>query len=251
MFLWEALGITEKGILTCVGAGGKSSLLMSLGKELQGKRTPFLLTSTTKMFFQQVWDFAPVITRDEERGRISVGRFIQKYGYAAWFSRWYGTKVEGLPSSWIDGLFLSGYVPLILVEGDGARQKLLKAPEIHEPVVPSQSTQVVGILNLRALGRLLSPELVHRPQRVMELLGKDMGDKIEVRDMALLAGHSQGIFQGSGGTRFLVLTGANGISPDIGREILRQAQSLGQIPIKACIMTTGFGQEMKPISVID
>lgn len=249
----EALGLRERGILTCVGAGGKSSLLMSLGTELREKKSPFLLTATTKMFFPQVQAFAPVIARDWERGRTLAGRFLEKHGSAAWFRRWYGQKIEGLPASWIDELYLGGLAPLIMVEGDGARRKLLKAPGVHEPVVPSRCTHVAGVLNLEALDRSLSPELVHRPERAAELLGKKMGERIEIRDYAVLAGHKHGIFQGTEKTeaaRLLVLTSAQGFKPAVGREILLQVQSMGQVLIAACIMTAGFGRDMKPLRVI-
>ena len=61
MRLFEALGIHEKGIVTAVGAGGKSSLLFTLMEEWREAQIKHLLTTTTKMSFEQVAPYEPII----------------------------------------------------------------------------------------------------------------------------------------------------------------------------------------------
>lgn len=251
MILSKALGIKERGIITAVGAGGKSSLLMSLGTEWQERGSPFLLTTTTKMFFSQVRDYAPVLCRDYDRGRGFVLRFLQKYGYAAWFTGWRGTKVDGLPPEWVDRLFQSGIVPHVFVEGDGARRKLLKAPRPGEPVVSPGCDLVIGVLNLQALGRKLSPRIVHRLEKVAKLLGKKAGDVIEPEDLGILAGHEEGIFMGTGGRKVLVLASGSKAEKSVADRIMLKAKSLCAVEISSCVLTEGYGKTMKPLEVLN
>lgn len=245
MKLSEALGLGREGIYSCVGAGGKSSLLMSLSWELKDDGIPFLLSTTTKMFFRQIAGLAPVITADYERGSRYAARFLASRGYAAWVSRWRGGKVDGLPAGFLERIYYSGQARLILVEGDGARRRLLKAPALHEPVVPASSCLTWGVLNLQALGQMLGPRLVHRLELVEQLLDKVEGDTVEPRDLAILAGHSRGIFQGTPGSRVLVLAGGEGADPRLGRLILDEARALGQMKLDRCVLTVGQGRNVQ------
>ena len=58
----------------------------------------------------------------------------------------------------------------LLIEADGARQKPLKAPAEHEPVIPDWVRQVVVCVGLTSLGKPLDGEWVHRPERLIELV---------------------------------------------------------------------------------
>lgn len=251
MKMTEALGLGDNSVLTCVGAGGKTSLLMTLGTEWQQEGRPFLLTATTKMFCWQVLDFYPVFCRDYERGSRQVRKFLAKHGCAAWFRNWRETKVDGLPPEWIDGLVRAGLVANVLVEGDGARRKLLKAPASHEPVIPTASNLVAGVLSLRAVGEELSAATVHRVEIAAKLLGKRCGAQIEAVDLATLAVHPQGIFKGTSQPRVLVLTGRD---PENGRQAEAIAKLLKRLrsspaDLVACVVTEGYGKQMRAVEV--
>ncbi len=249
MKLREALGILETGMVTAVGAGGKTSLLLSLAAEWQEKKAPFLLTTTTKMFFWQVQSYRPVMCRDYERGVRYVCKSLDKYGFASWFMRWRGTKVDGVFPRWLDMFMATKAVPHIFVEGDGARRKLIKAPASHEPVVPFANHLTLGVINLGALGCRLTPRYVHRPEILARLLGKSPGDTIEVRDIAVLAGHQQGVFQNTAGEKILVLTGGNREGISSVEKILKSLATFNTIGIKRCVLTAGFGRGMRVIEV--
>ncbi|MCR4441428.1 MAG: selenium cofactor biosynthesis protein YqeC [Peptococcaceae bacterium] len=248
MNLTEALGLEENSFLTCVGAGGKTSLLMTLGTEWQKEGRPFLLTATTKMFCWQVLDFYPVFCRDYERGSRQVRKFMSKHGCAAWFRAWRETKVDGLPPEWIDELIRTGFAANVLVEGDGARKKLLKVPAPHEPVIPSASNLVAGVLSLKAVGEEFSSRFVHRLEIAAELLGKKPGERIEAADLATLAAHPQGIFKGAGQKKVLVLAGRDGENGSQAEIIAEQLNS-SPAHIAACVVTEGYGKLMKPVEV--
>lgn len=252
--LHDALGIKEKGIITCVGAGGKSSLLMSLGTEWKKNEVSFVLTTTTKMFYHQVCPFAVVISGDYDRGSKYVVNFIKKYGHAAWCKEWYGIKVKGLLPEWIDTLYRTGKVPYILVEGDGARHRLIKAPGDYEPVIPEECRLVVGILSLKAIGSNLSSSVAYRCDKVAKILGKQIGDCIEPEDLAILATHERGIFSKYEGKKVLVLTGSGKLNIEEEKEneerICKNIRKNDKDNnLRACVVTKGFGRQMKSVRV--
>lgn len=251
MYLFETLSLPAGSLIACVGAGGKSSLLMTLGRELKESEKRIILTSTTKMFFNQVRAFAPAFTADYTRGRSSVRKSLLQKGYAAWFSRWRGIKVDGIPSAWVNELHRDYNDVVILVEADGARRKLLKAPGTHEPSAPELTDQVLGVLSLEALGRRLTSDTVHRLDKVLQLLGKKEGDIIEIEDIARLAGYKDGIFSRCPGRRILVLSGMSNEKYSRVRDITAAVRRNNKAGIELCVITRGFGENMKAVEVME
>jgi len=80
----------------------------------------------------------------------------------------------------------------VLVEADGARHHLVKAPDAHEPVIPACTTVVVGVLAADALGRPIR-EVAHRPARLAHLVGCTADDPFTVECAARLADHPDGM----------------------------------------------------------
>jgi probable selenium-dependent hydroxylase accessory protein YqeC len=66
----------------------------------------------------------------------------------------------------------------VLVKADGARARLLKAPDEREPQVPAGADRVVPVASVGAVGEPLTAETVHRPERVAAVTGAAVGDEI-------------------------------------------------------------------------
>ena len=252
MDLWDAIGLKKPAVFACTGAGGKTSALSTLTVCARRRSLPLLLTATTKMYWNQVTGWHPVFCDDFDKGSAKAGLLLRKEKLAAWFLGRQQDKVIGLPPQWIDRLarsngFSSAY---IAVEADGARGLLIKASDIHEPVVPASTACTIGVLSLDAIGLPLSPAIAHRLEIVMAILGKQPGELIYEHDLAKLALHEQGIFQYSRGERILLLTGGSGERLETAAKIafyLRCHQSV----IVKCIVTEGYGEKMTPLQVID
>jgi len=71
----------------------------------------------------------------------------------------------------------SAHCPL-LIEADGSRQRPLKAPASHEPVIPNWVDTVAVVAGLSALGSPLTEKWVHRPERFAALSGLSPGEII-------------------------------------------------------------------------
>jgi len=83
-----------------------------------------------------------------------------------------------------------------LVEADGARRRLLKAPAEYEPVIPSEADRVVIVAGLDAIGRPLNERTVHRPEVAAPLLGVPPGAVVTPEMVAKLIGHPSGGLKG-------------------------------------------------------
>ncbi|MDF2635364.1 MAG: hypothetical protein K0R78_2238 [Pelosinus sp.] len=251
MELWKAIGIKEPCIIACTGAGGKTSVILSLARTAQSINVPVLLSSTTKMYYSQVVNFNPIFSNDFVEGSACVALHLAHKRITSWFSGVEEDKVIGLPLEWLDRMIQNPKInPYILVEADGARGLWLKSSGSNEPIVPFCTKITVGVLNLQAIGQPLTNQIAHRLELVLELLKKQEREIVDWRDLAILALHKQGIFQHSKGTRILILNGATvGQVKNAKRitEYLRKTKS----EIYRCVLTEGYGEALRAIEVYD
>jgi len=83
------------------------------------------------------------------------------------------------------------------VEADGEAHKSLKAPTPTEPVIPYNTSLVIPIVGIDAVGCHLTEKNVFRPEIVSKLLGVPIGEVISAESIAFLITHHQGIIKGS------------------------------------------------------
>lgn len=247
MDLWDGLELRPVDIVACMGAGGKTSMIMTLARCARERHIPVVITATTKMFLQQVTRYHPVIVEEYEAGQVEVDEKLKRSGQAAWFREVQFPKVIGIHPEWVDELALKQSC-CILVEADGAAQCLIKAPASHEPVIPRSTTMTIGVLSLQAIGKPLSPATSHRLPLVLELLNKKAGSLIEWRDLAKLALYRHGIFQYAQGRKVLLLTGADANGLSYSHKVAEYLTQAGT-DISLCIATEGVGELMRPSMV--
>jgi molybdenum cofactor cytidylyltransferase len=186
------LGPGEAIALT--GAGGKSGLMFALAKVLE---QPVVLTTTTHL---GAWQ-APLA---EKHLILNPGdnflKQIPEQFHALLLTGPAGEddRLSALPDAMLREVWAlcreQGWT--LLIEADGARQRLLKAPADHEPVVPDWVDGVIVTAGLSALGKPLSAEAVHRPERFTALTGLQGGEAITVEAVARLLSSPKGGLQG-------------------------------------------------------
>ncbi|WP_215782071.1 selenium cofactor biosynthesis protein YqeC [Paludibacterium sp. B53371] len=177
-------------LISLCGAGGKTSTLFWLARVLQQRGLNVLLSTTTRMYLP---------TADQVT-RLHFGPCppVPAGGTQAWFAGHDASsgKVIGLAPAQLDELRLQRRFDVILVEADGAHQKLFKVPAQHEPCIPAGSDVVISLLGSALLGTALTPDRVHRWDALQSLTGIVHGQPL---DWALLDGllsHPQGLFKG-------------------------------------------------------
>ena len=214
MNLREALGIQPGDVVALVGAGGKTTTVMRLADEIAATGERAVITTTTKIFEPIPGEDETLLVTDDEGELLAHAPELlathRKLFVAAQrlpesepeFAAGYpwpvrANKVAGPPPQWIDRLARALPGVTFLVEADGAKHRLLKAPAAHEPVVPASTTLLVPMVDLDVLGKPLTDEYVHRATLAAELLGVTEGVAVTAEMVARLVAHPQGGLKGA------------------------------------------------------
>lgn len=184
------LGLASRELVSIVGAGGKSTILFALGRDLAAAGARVILTTTTKVGADQpsepiCWSADPAVVEDAFTPGLPV--FVA-------VGRGPG-RIVG-PSPWaIDRLFAHTNAEYVVVEADGAGRMAIKAPADHEPVIPSTSTTVIVVTSIAAIGHPIF-EVAHRPERVAGLIGAQPEDLLTLEGAAAVLLHHEGGLKG-------------------------------------------------------
>ncbi len=193
-----ALGLESREHLVIVGGGGKTTLLLTLTRELNRDGSRVVATTTTKVGHGQAVDAGRLILTDENGWLERLHRGLDS-GKAVFLGRRLlpTGKVDGIDPELADELFLSGKTDFLIVEGDGAAGRPLKAPDSGEPVVPGSATRVVAVAGLEALGQPMGSNLVFRMERFRKITGTAPGTRLSVRVVSMLFARPDGLYKGS------------------------------------------------------
>lgn len=188
--LYKALKIGAGDVVAFVGAGGKSSAILQITRELREAEIPVLVAPTTKMSLSEAEKIGPIlISEDREELRTGVAEVLTNKGVlvagSAMLSK---RRIGGVEPAGIPALVPDRGVTL--VEADGSRQRPIKGTASHEPLLPEGATLVVAVAGLRVLGEPMDEEHVHRPEVFSEITGVGPGHTIDAPAFAraLLAG---------------------------------------------------------------
>src|SRR5829696_7657378 len=183
--LYLALGIASGDVVAFVGAGGKSSAMLTVADELAEAGMSVLAAPTTKMLVSEAQKIGPLVTSEDAgelrtkaeealsngASRVVVGsELISK------------NRVGGVEPGSITSL--APLADVVLVEADGSRRRPIKGTASHEPVLPDSATLVVAVGNVSALGSPVDEDHVHRPAVFSELTGVSAGQSITARAFA-------------------------------------------------------------------
>ncbi len=223
--LIEALQPAMGGVVSLVGAGGKTNLMYKLARELSDAGKSVLTTTTTKIFIPAKAQSEHVILSDSPKDIIQRAKGLlrdNRHVSAAKKTIEAQGKLEGYPPDIIDELWRSQMFQWIIVEADGAKRLPIKEPGCYEPVIPACSHIVIGVVGLNGLGKPLDKKYVFRPEVFAEITKLDLGRPIDGASVAASILHPQGIMKGgpSKTTRIVFLNQAdisNGLK--IGRSI--------------------------------
>jgi molybdenum cofactor cytidylyltransferase len=179
----------RKSIIAFVGSGGKTTSLFQLAHQLP---PPVIVTTTTHLHVNQVRqaDSHRVVIipddladfEDNLQGVMLVTGPIQK------------DRVLSLPNGLLSRLreICCSHNLTLLIEADGSRNKPIKAPANHEPVIPDFVEMVVVVAGLTGIGKKLSEAVVHRPEIFARLSGLRMGATISSQALSRVLAHPAG-----------------------------------------------------------
>lgn len=183
--LQEALGLQQdkQSVISLVGGGGKTTTMCRLQKEYELAQIPSIVTTTTHIqSLEEEWFLGePSVDGLKER--------LETFGKA-----WCGEvtkkgKLQSFPEAFLREMISLGNP--VIIEADGARRLPCKAPGPSEPVLVPETTMVLALYGMDALGKQIK-EICFRPELVANLLGKSEEDSLTPSDIAVLAASEQG-----------------------------------------------------------
>ena len=119
----------------------------------------------------------------------------------------------------------------VIVEADGARHRMIKAPAEYEPVIPLQTNVALLLMSAEAIYQPLSESVAHRPELVAKVTGINMGDILSPAVIARLMTSKHGALKHipETATAYLLITHASMAPKAAIREIVHLMQSSSRI----------------------
>ena len=197
--LKKAFNIQPGEVISLVGAGGKTTFMSALAKELADKNTTVVSTTTTKIFGWQVSGDILIIEKDEDKMLDCLLQALKEHRHITLAGERLSAegKLKGISPELVMRITGLKQVDYLIIEADGAARKPLKAPNATEPVIPQKTTLVIAVVGIDALGLQLTRENVFRPEIASRLTGLPPGGVISADVITTLIIHSEGIAKGS------------------------------------------------------
>jgi probable selenium-dependent hydroxylase accessory protein YqeC len=190
-----AIPLSRHELISLVGAGGKTTTMFAIARALRTIHRRVLVTTTTNIFYPGkeecdavLVDAAPEVNRFHgiSGGTITVlgGSVVNE------------RKLAGMDKGFIEKLHQEKQFDHILVECDGSKRKPIKAAAHYEPVVPDNSTRTIGVIGLDAVGEPIDEEHVHRAEIFCAVVGRRLGERLDVQAVVELIASPRGLFKG-------------------------------------------------------
>lgn len=207
------INLNKSELITIVGAGGKTSIMFNIAEKLAEIKKKVLLTTTTKIFKPNKKNIKMYIGESKnlecfnENIIVAGSKIIEK------------NKIKGYSNSDIDTIFSKKIFDYIIVEGDGARRKSIKAPRENEPIVPISTNILIGVIGMDAYGENVTEDNVFGLKEFLKITGKKKHEQIDINDIRKLIVNPEGLFKYRGGKNILVLNKVNEYNLDVSNKI--------------------------------
>jgi len=218
MQLIEALRYSQPSSLAFVGAGGKTTALFRTARELltassnEGLFATILVTATTHLGSWQSGKADHFLIVNSLSDIDNLEKDLPK-GVVLLTGKGKNNLLGGLAPRLIERVrALSEHhnFPL-LIEADGSHTCPLKAPAMHEPAIPDFAQNVIVVAGLQGLGKPLTKDWIHRPEKFQELSGLDSGEEVTGDALVKVLLHKNGGLKNipSSARRFVLLNQAD------------------------------------------
>src|SRR5438876_5136081 len=192
--LCDLIDLPAHPLITIVGAGGKTTTMYSLASELANRGKRVITTTTTQIFYPEPDENDTLIVASETHALLkTIDEAWQKYCRLTVAGAVLRTdKLAGLQPEQPYELLMKSRADIVIVEADGARHRMIKAPAEYEPVIPIQTNVALLMMSAEAINQLLSDRIAHRPEQVARVTGISQGDILSPAIIAKLMTSEQG-----------------------------------------------------------
>lgn len=198
MKLSDAFQVREGNVVTLVGAGGKTSTMLKLAKEVSRENKITIVTSTTQILESEGRETDYLLFAESSNNlEIQLSEEAIKGGIVTVVSK-YGEdeKLDGLEPEIVDEIKSLEGTGLVIVEGDGAARKPFKAPASYEPVIPLRTDILIPTVGVDVIGKSLISKNVHRPELVCEISNSQMGTEVTPEILSKVISSEEGGMKG-------------------------------------------------------
>ena len=152
--LHELKDLPKSSVVSVIGAGGKTSSVHDLADHYRRQGYKVLVTTTTHMAEEEglLSDLDGISRALSETGFAFAGRLVDHKGKK---------KVASLPEDVLKKAI--ALAEITLIEADGARRLPFKAPKPSEPVIHPETTHVLLLGGMWAIGRPLEETAYNLP----------------------------------------------------------------------------------------
>ena len=192
--LCDLIDLPAHPLITIVGAGGKTTTMYSLASELANRGKRVITTTTTQIFYPEPDENDTLIVASETHALLkTIDEAWQKYCRLTVAGAVLRTdKLAGLQPEQPYQLLMKSGADVVIVEADGARHRMIKAPGEHEPVIPLQTNVALLMISAEAINQPLSDRIAHRPEQVATVAGINVGDVLSPAVIARLMTSEKG-----------------------------------------------------------
>ena len=192
--LCDLIDLPTYPLITIVGAGGKTTTMYTLASELAQRGKRIIITTTTQIFYPEPGETDALIVAADTpillQNIRAAWQHQQRITVAGTFLR--TDKLAGLQPEQPYELLMKSGADAVIVEADGARHRMIKAPAEHEPVIPLQTNVALLMISAEAFNQPLSAEIAHRPEHIARVTGISQGDILSPAVIARLITSEQG-----------------------------------------------------------
>ncbi len=231
--LSDLIDLPEQPLISIVGAGGKTTTMYTLARELarQGRR---VVTTTTTQIFMPTQDETEKLIVEAETSTLlkMVKTAWKQYRHVTVATAMNDRgKLVSLHLDIPSLLFHEGGADAVIIEADGARHRAIKAPADYEPVVPSETNMALLLMSAEAINKPLSEEIAHRPERIAAVTGVNAGDVLTPEVVARLVTRERGALKSIPGTArvYLLITHVTLERREAALELARLVRDSGRI----------------------
>jgi probable selenium-dependent hydroxylase accessory protein YqeC len=231
--LCDLIDLPPSPLIAIIGAGGKTTTMYTLASELAQRGKRVLTTTTTQIFYPEPDETDLLIVAPEPDVLLNtLGEAWQQYHRVTVVGTVLRTeKLAGLQPEQPYELLVKSGADAVIVEADGARHRMIKAPAEHEPVIPLQTNVALLMMSAEAINQPLSDKIAHRPELVAKVTGINMGDVLSPAIIARLINDEQGGLKDipETATAYLLITHASMAPKAAIREIVDLMRSSSRI----------------------
>jgi molybdenum cofactor cytidylyltransferase len=162
----EAFGIEKGDVVSFIGAGGKTSLMVGIGYELAESGWRVLATTTTRLPEEQLSLFP--VAMPLTAGPVAISSSLTAEKFVMLYDHIDGSTAVGPSPAAVSRLLDVVDSDVLLVEADFSAGRPVKAPRKGEPAIPGGTSLVIPVASFSAVGQPLDERHVYNAQAMID-----------------------------------------------------------------------------------